>query len=264
MKRMAFFAASAVLVCGGAAVWAQGRGAAQSATAATPRNWYSVTLTTVKPDHVAEWLEIQKSQTIPMQQKGGIKSRDTWQSGAPFGDGNTYGIVTPIDKFATYDMPPMALRIMGDAAGRAYQNKLAAMTLSRRTFAVQDRAELSMPPAPNAKIVAAILADVTIVSGHQQQYEAYLKDDLLPLLKKDKAVGFVVSRTVFGGNANEYHEVTYLASFADIDKGPAQARLLTPTERAAMAAKITPHVAHVERTILRHVPDLSYAARPVS
>ena len=180
--------------------------------------------------------------------RGGIKSRDTWQSGAPFGDGNTYGVVTPIDKFATYDMPPMALRIMGDAAGRAYQNKLAALTLSRRTFAVQDRAELSMPPAPSAKIVAAILADVTIVSGHQQQYEAYLKDDLLPLLKKDKAVGFVVSRTVFGGNANEYHEVTYLTSFADIDKGPAQARLLNPTERAAMAAKINPHVANVSRT----------------
>ena len=54
-----------------------------------------------------------KSQTIPMQQKGGMKARDTWQSGAPFGDGNIFGIVTPIDKFATYDMPPMALRVLG-------------------------------------------------------------------------------------------------------------------------------------------------------
>lgn len=262
MKRIVFFVAAAC-VCGAAGLWAQGGRAAQS-PAAPQRNWYSVTLATVAPDHVAEWLEIQKSQTLPMQQKGGIKSRDTWQSGAPFGDANTYGIVTPIDKFATYDMPPIALRILGDAAGRTYQNKLAAITLNRRTFAVQDRVELSMPPAPNAKFVAAILADVTIVSGHQQQYEAYVKDDLLPLLKKDKAVGFVVSRTIFGGNANEYHEVTYLASFADIDKGPAQARLLSAAERTAMAAKIAPHVAHIERTILRYVPDLSYAAKPVS
>jgi hypothetical protein len=161
-------------------------------------------------------------------------------------------------------MPPIALRVLGDAAGRAYQSKLAAIVLNRRTFAVQDRAELSMPPAPNAKYVAAILADVTIVSGHQQQYEAYVKDDLLPLLKKDKAVGFVVSRTVFGGNANEYHEVTYLASFADIDKGPAAVRLLSAAERAAMNAKIAPHVEHIERTILRYVPDLSYAPKPTS
>ena len=196
--------------------------------------------------------------------QGGIKSRDTWQSGAPFGEGNMFGIVTPIDKFATDDMPPLALRVLGDGPGRAYGDKLAAMTVARRTFAVQDRGELSMPPAPNAKFVAAILADVTIVSGHAAQYEAYLKDDLLPLLKKDNTVGFVVSRTVFGGNANEYHEVTYLASFADIDKGPAQVRLLNAAERTAMAAKITPHVAHVERTILRHMPDLSYAPKPGS
>jgi hypothetical protein len=265
MKKSVLALVAAAVVCSAAVLWAQGGGrAAQSSVAAPQRNWYSVTLTTVKPDQVPEWLEIQKSQTIPMQQKGGIKSRDTWQSGAPFGEGNTYGVVTPIDKFATYDMPPMALRVLGDGPGRAYQGKLAAMTLGRRTFAVQDRAELSMPPAPNAKFVAAILADVTIVSGHQAQYETYLKDDLLPLLKKDKAVGFVVSRTVFGGNANEYHEVTYLASFAEIDKGPAQARLLSPAERTAMAAKIAPHVEHVERTILRYVPDLSYPARPIS
>ena len=194
----------------------------------------------------------------------GHKARDTWQSGAPFGDGNMFGVVTPIDKFATYDMPPLALRVLGEGPGRAYQDKLAAITLSRRTFAVQDRAELSIAPAAGAKVVAAVLADVTIVSGHAAQYEAYIKDDLLPLLKRDKALGFSVSRTVFGGNANQYHEVTYLASFAEVDRGPAQARLLNQAERTAMAAKITPHVEHVERTILRYVPDLSYAPKPGS
>jgi hypothetical protein len=265
MKKSGLALVGAAVICGASVLWAQGGGrAAQSAAAAPQRNWYSVTLTTVKSDRVAEWREIQKSQTIPMQQKGGIKSRDTWQSGAPFGEGNMFGIVTPIDKFATYDMPPLALRVLGDGPGRVYGDKLAAMTVARRTFAVQDRAELSMPPAPNVKFVAAILADVTIVSGHAAQYEAYLKDDLLPLLKKDNAAGFVVSRTIFGGNANEYHEVTYLTSFADVDKGPAQARLLNAAQRTAMAAKITPHVEHIERTILRYVPDLSYAAKPIS
>ena len=265
MKKTGLVLVAAVVVCGASVLWAQGGGrAAQSSAAAPQRNWYSVTISTVKPDHVTEWMQIQKSQTLPMQQKGAVKSRDTWQSGAPFGDGNTYAVVTPIDKFATYDMPPLALRVLGEGPGRAYQDKLAAITLARRTLGVQDRAELSIPPAPNAKFVAAILADVTIVSGHAAQYEAYLKDDVLPLLKKDNTVGFVVSRTVFGGNANEYHEVTYLASFADIDKGPAQARLLNAAERTAMTAKISPHVEHIERTILRYVPDLSYPARPVS
>ena len=175
MKKSSLALIVAVVVCGASVLMAQGGGrAAQSSAAAPLRNWYSVTITTVKPDHAAEWAQIQKSQTIPMQQKGGVRSRDTWQSGAPFGDGKDDGVVTPIDKFATYDMPPLALRVLGEAPGRAYQEKLAAITLARRTFAVQDRAELSIPPAPNAKFVAAILADVTIVSGHAAHYEVYL------------------------------------------------------------------------------------------
>ena len=120
----------------------------------------------------------------------------------------------PIDKFATYDMPNLARRILGDAAAQTYQNKLAAMTVSRRTFAIQDRADLSIMPAANAKFSAAVLTDTTIVSGHADQYEAYIKNDLLPLLKRDNTAGFLVSRTVFGGNANEYHTVVLLPTFS--------------------------------------------------
>jgi len=266
MRRVVFAMLSAAAVLSLAmSVKAQSGGRPGQDTQTTPqRNWYSVTLTTVKPDHVADWTEIQKSQTIPMQQKGGIKQRDTWQSGAPFGEGNTYAMVTPIDKFATYDMPQLARRVLGDGPAQTYQNKLAAMTVSRRTFAIQDRAELSIPPAANARFTAAILTDTTIVSGHAEQYEAYLKNDLVPLLKKDNVVGYLVSRTTFGGNANEYHTVILLSSFADIDRGPAQARLLKPAEAAAMAAKVAPHVEHVERSILRYVPDLSYKPKPTS
>jgi len=261
----AFVSAAVIATLGLGIVRAQSNRAGQTTPSSAPqRNWYSVTVTTVKPDHIADWLQIQKAETVPMQQKGGIKQRDTWASGAPFGEGNTYAIVTPIDKFATYDMPNLARRILGDAAAQTYQNKLAAMTLSRRTFAVQDRAELSIAPGPNAKFVAAILTDTTIVSGHAEQYEAYVKGDLLPLLKKDNVVGYSVSRTTFGGDANEYHSVMLISSFADIDRGPAQTRLLKPAEAAAMAAKVTPHVARVERTILRYVPDLSYRPKPTS
>jgi hypothetical protein len=264
MKRVGMIAAAAV-VCGLAVLTAQSGGGAQPAPGAGPqRNWSSVTIVTIKPDRVADWVSAQKSETIPMQQKGGIKRRDTWQSGAPFGEGNTFAIVTPIEKFATYDMPNLPRRVLGDGPAQAYVAKLAAMTGARRTFAIQDRAELSIMPAANVKFVAGVLTETTIISGHAEQYEAYLKNDLLPLLKKDNAAGFLVSRTVFGGDANQYHTVLLLSSFGDIDKGPAQARLLTRPEAAAMAAKVTPHVAHTERNIIRYVPDLSYGPRPTS
>jgi hypothetical protein len=243
-----------------------GRAAQPAAAAAAPqRNWFMVTIVTVKPDHVRDFVELTKSQTIPMQQKGGVASRETWQSGAPFGDGFTYGTVTPVAKFAEFDLPPLATRVLGADAARAYGDKLNAIVVSRRTFAVQDRAELSIAPAANAKIVGAILQDVTVINGHGEQYEAYIKNDVLPVVKKANVPGYAVSRTVFGGNGNEYHVVTYLDSFAEIDKGPAQVRVLGQAAAAALTAKGAMHIANVERTILRFVPDLSYrSTKPVS
>ena len=235
-----------------------------AAAAAPQRNWYTVSIFTVKPDRAREFVEVMKSQTIPMQQKGGVASRDTWQGGAPFGDAYTYAVVTPMSKFADYDQPPLATRILGAEGARAYTDKLNAMIVSRRTLGIQDRAELSIMPAANAKIVGAILQDVTVISGHAEQYEAYIKNDVLPVLKKGNVVGLAVSRTVFGGNANEYHMLTFLDSFAEIDKGPAQVRVLGQPAAAALAAKGAAHIANIERTILRHVPDLSYRSKPIS
>jgi hypothetical protein len=264
--------ASAVLLYGTSrtpAVAAQaggGRGAQPAAAAAAPqRNWASVSIFTVKPDRARDFVDLMKSQTIPMQQKGGVAFRETWQSGAPFGDAFTYGVVTPVAKFAEFDLPPLTTRMLGADAARAYADKLNAMIVSRRTFAVQDRAELSIAPAANAKIVGAILQDVTVINGHGEQYEAYLKNDVLPVIKKANVAGYGVSRTVFGGNGNEYHVVTYLDSFAEIDKGPAQVRVLGQAAAAALTAKGAMHIANVERTILRFVPDLSYrSTKPAS
>jgi hypothetical protein len=58
--------------------------------------------------------------------------------------------------------------------------------------------------------------------------------------------------------------VTYLDSFAEIDKGPTQVRVLGQPAAAALAAKGAAHIANIERTILRLVPDLSYRSKPIS
>ena len=44
-----------------------------------------------------------------------------------------------------------------------------------------------------AKIKGAILTDLTVVSGHAEQYEAYIKNDLLPTLKKGDVAGYLAA-----------------------------------------------------------------------
>jgi len=262
MKRtLAACLALAAVVCllVGSVVQAQnGARGGQPSAAPTPRSWYLVNVVTLKPDMANDWVEFQKTQTIPMQKKGGMKDRDVWQSGAPFGEGFTYATLTPITKFVDYDQPPLVVRTLGADAARAYGDKLRRMVASQRSYAIQDRAELSIPPGPNTKFVGAILTETTIVNGHAAQYEAYIKDELLPTLKKGNVPGFVVARTIFGGDANVYQTVQFFESFGEIDKGPLATRVLGQSGAQAMAAKLTPHVANVNRTLIRYAPDLSF------
>lgn len=268
MRRVIAASLVAVGVCaaGGAIlVQAGGEQAAKPGAAQAPavqRSWYTVNVVTLKPEMVPEWIEFQKSQVMPMQQRGGVKDRDVWQSGAPFGEGFTYAIVAPIAKFADFDQPPLAIRVLGSDGGRAFQEKNRKLVASAVTYGVQDRAELSIAPAPAAKFVGAILQDVTVVGGHADQYEAYVKNDLLPVLKKGNVPGYLVSRTVFGGNANEYHTVQLFDSFGEIDKGPVAMRVLGAAPAQALTAKVAPHIASINRTLIRYVPDLSFHGRP--
>jgi hypothetical protein len=228
------------------------------------RNWSLVNIVTLKPDMAAEWVEFQKSQTIPAQQHAGVTMRATWQVGAPFGEGFTYAIVTPISKFADFDQPPLIMRTLGADAARAYNEKLRRMIDHQRTLGIQDRAELSIQPPATAKIVGAVLTNVVVVNGHAAQYEAYIKDDLLPVLKRGNVLGYLVARTVFGGDANEYATVQFFDSFAEIDKGPLPTRVLGAGPATALTAKAAPHVASVTRTLLRYAPDLSFQPKPAS
>jgi hypothetical protein len=238
--------------------------AAQAPSASTPRTWYSVNIVTIKRGAGPEWVELQKTQTIPMQQKGGVKMRETWQSGAPFGEGSTYAIVTQIDKFADYDQPPLAQRMMSGDALRAFQEKNNRLVERNHAFAIQDRAELSIVPAASAQIKGAILNDVTVVGGHAEQYESYIKNDLLPVLKKGNVLGYLVSRTIFGGNGNEYHTLQLIDSFGAIDKGPIPLLVLGAAGAQALTAKATPHIASINRQLMRYVPDLSFRGRSSS
>ena len=212
---------------------------------AAPRLWYSVNVVTVKRETAAEWREFQKTQSIPLQQRGGMKMRDTWASGAPFGDGLTFVLVTEIEKFADYDQPPLPQRLLTGEALRTYQATNQRLVTSNRMYAVQSRPELSIAPAAGATIMGAILTETIVVNGHADQYEAYLKNDLVPVLKKGNVLGYNVGRTVFGGNANEYHTLQYFDSYAEIDKGPVPGAGAGSGRRTNTAGE--GHVSHRER-----------------
>ena len=119
---------------------------------------------------------------------------------------------------------------------------------------------------PNAsfKPKAGILTLTTVLAGHAEAYEAYLKNDLLPVLKRGNVAGYLVSHTTFGGDANEYASMQLLDSYAEIDKGPLGRRVLGQQPYQELQAKAAPHIAALRRELLRYVPDLSFRVATTS
>jgi hypothetical protein len=76
--------------------------------------------------------------------------------------------------------------------------------------------------------------------------------------KQMKTSGLVVYQGLFGGDGSEFIIATLAHDFAELDKGSAM-RLAYGAERAAaIQKKLAGVVTHVERTVVREVPELGF------
>jgi hypothetical protein len=270
--------ASSVGVCavGAAALWiaTAGIGAQQppakapakppaAARSAEPkRQMIQVTVVRIKPDMLTEWIEFQKNETIPMLKKAGVKSRDAWTTGV-FGETGLYAFVTPIDNFNQYDGDNPPTRALGADGARAYGEKNRRFVVSAHTTAEQLRSDLGYEMKMTGPPKLALLSSVQVASGKAPEFEGLIKSDVVPVMKKAR-VGYAVSQTVLGGDINEFTSLIFYDSFAEIGKGHPFDRILGAEGARALTAKAAAFVTHVERNIIRYVPDLSFAPRPTT
>jgi len=76
--------------------------------------------------------------------------------------------------------------------------------------------------------------------------------------KQMKTGGLAVYQRLFGGDGSEFIVAVLAHDFAELDKGPA-VRLAYGAERAAaIQKKLAGVVTHVERTVVREVPELTF------
>jgi hypothetical protein len=233
-----------------------------AAKPAPKREMIQVTVVKVKPDLLNEWLEFQKNETIPMLKKAGAIRRDAWQTGI-FGEAGMYAFVVPIENFNQYDGDNPPLRALGADGARAYAEKNRRFLVSSRTYADQTRPDLGYEVKMSGPPKLALLSNVRIALGKGADYEALVKSDVLPVMRKAR-LGYVVSQTVLGGDINEFTTLIFYDTFADIGKGHPFDRILGAEGSRQLTAKAVGIVTHVERSVVRYVPDLSFAPRPIT
>jgi len=272
VRRLAVVTVVGAAIWAGAQVVAQQNAPAKSTPAAQAKSAPSadlskmplmnVNIVQVKPELLTEWQEFQKNETMPMLQKAGVKERSA--SSTVIGPAFEYVFLTPMTSFADRDGEGPVVKALGQDGARAYGQKSRRFIASQRTYAVRQRTDLSYMPDPAAPLPIAVVSEYSIVAGHMPDFANYIKTDMTPAHKQLKTGGFVVYQLLFGGGGNGFVVVTLLHNFADLDKGPAITQAYGEARAAAIQQKLGGIVEHVERTVAREVPELSFKTRAVT
>jgi hypothetical protein len=225
--------------------------------AAPPPEFLSITVVSVKPEMMGEFQNFMKNTTNPALKKGGLKWREVWQNTGAAGDAFEYVLVTPVAKLAEFDGPGALEKGLGPQGLPAWQTKAGTLVNSVRRFIIRTRPDLSFATQRTGAPKLAVVHFVHVASNRNGDYENFLKNDFVPVMKQ-AGVTYLVSQTIFGGNGNEYITLTMRDSFADLDKGPVHIQALGQEAAQKLMQKMPAGaVVHLERSITRFVPELS-------
>lgn len=233
---------------------------AKPAEASAPSQWLSINIVRVKADMLTDYQDFVRKEVIPTLQKGGVKERSAFTTGV-FGEAYEYVYVTPISNFADYDSPSPVVKALGEEAARGYGAKARRFVVSSHTYAVQTRPDLSYEGKMTGPPKLAVINSIHTVPGKSLAFEALLKSDILPAVKKAGVAGYLVSQTVLGGDPNEYVTLTLMDSFAEVGKGsPVIRGMGGQAAFNRFLTRVTGIVASQERSVARYVPDMSFPA----
>ena len=218
--------------------------------------WVQITTLKVKPERVQEFLDAVRNELIPAQKAGGVTFRNGWRT--VYGEANTFRFVTQLDGgLASLDNPgPLSEMEAGARANMI--TKLRSGLDYRVVTAAILRQDLSSMPEGAPKV--AVISTVDVAPGKADEYAAFIRDDLLPAIKKSDVTGFVVLQQVFGAaSSNSFEQVFMFEDFTHLGKGNPVQRALGPEAARTLFEKTEGIAAHGRLTVMRYDPSLSIA-----
>jgi hypothetical protein len=216
-----------------------------------------------------QWIDLQKNTVNPALKKMDLPSRIVQAN--VFGNNFEFTSISPFEKFAVLDSgnmffaSPLAVLVnralSPDASARLSEQFRKCIT-GQRNYVILRVNELSIPSDRNAAPLVSISTRVRIAGGKADEYENFIKTDLLPIYKKAKAegkiAGYVVSRRSLGANNQERTQTVYLSKFSDMDGGPALTRMVGEQAAGKLLAKGRMMSTLIEQVVRRRVNELSF------
>jgi hypothetical protein len=217
-----------------------------------------VRITQVKPEMASEWLAIQKNEVNPALKKAGVASRTVLET--VLGNPYEYVSITPFSNYSELDGDNPVVKALGQEGAARLLAKTRRCIVSQSTF-VSTRVEdsTSMPKTAPAVWTSA---RYRVNPGKNQDYENFLKTDIMPVYAKAKAAGkitgYSLSRRGPGANTRDRTMVTYSDKIASMEAGTALTQMIGQEATAKLMAKGASLASLVEVVVRKRVPDLSY------
>ena len=216
-----------------------------------------VSVTQVKPEMWAQFLEFYKNETLPALKKGGIKQSLVMQSSGPVGDSFELRVVQSIDSLAQFDEGSALTKALGAEGRKAYDAKRRTMIVSGHAYIIRSIPEAAIKQEGTSKLM--IRREISVVPGRRNDYESYQKD-LLAVLKKTNLKGHRVSRLVIGGDLNMYFHMDSFDSWADYEKF--QMELSKVEGYSKLSGRTAGIVTHTNLSAYTPMPELSITPAP--
>ncbi|HEX4951110.1 MAG TPA: hypothetical protein VFZ34_30920 [Blastocatellia bacterium] len=222
---------------------------------------------TIKPGMMTAFLQWAEKESKPLYVRAGIKTGYFFTNLYDTADRNVVTLIEMHESFA-------AIRARHEAFNKnnskeeldAWSAKSREFIVGIRTYIVETLPELSWtnPKMKNLPLYYMV-TERHIAPFRGRDYEAYLKNDWLPLVKKAESNGTLVSRLRYGGESGHYfvfgsvHDLTELDQPSKITQAAGGAEAV-----AKMQQKLIGIVQRSEQRVLRLRPEISIIPAPTT
>jgi hypothetical protein len=216
-----------------------------------------VTRYNLKPDHVSQWLQLERDQVLPALQKAGVQHQAVYET--VLGDTPEYTVVRTLAGFEEFDGPDPLVRALGAAGGGRLEEALAACTQSIHRSVENRQEEFFLDPG-NAQVQYA--SKYRALPGKSQAYMEFFRAEMMPVLRKAKDNGtFAGIDVTVSAHGGEWGLITlnmYYTRFAPLDGEPPVAKTLGPEGTRVLLAKGAGLITPLEWIVRKRLPQLTY------
>jgi hypothetical protein len=212
----------------------------------------NVRLINVKAESLNDWIDLQRRSKDALEKVGG-HGRSVWQQIR--GDNYIFHIVEDHENWASLDSSPNRGMEAGELAlwGRDLRNSLRArQVITYRSF---DDLEIKAPEGSTPKLLA--LRKITVKAGQAGAYRTWLREKLVPALRKAGASGRSFGQVAMGGDLNQFYVAIRHDSWASLDE-PGVLNKLSQGERDAVFDGYNDMIEESTMVMLSYRADLSY------